>query len=144
MMANAAFHIGLTIGLSHVVNSFLPAFPFRYADFNFYRAAQGSLESALLWPTLDKTSPREVRAGKLCRELLPIADEGLAEIGVDESERKSLLGLISDRLDANVTPAKWQRETVREMGDIPRDAALRGLVERYLEKSLDNRPVAEW
>lgn len=144
MMASAAFHVGLTMGLSHTVNSLLPAFPFRYADFNFYRAAQSSLNAALLWPTLDETSPREVGAVELCRELLPIADEGLAEIGVEEGERKSLLGLIRDRLDTGITPAKWQRDTVRSMGDIPRDVALRDLVERYLEKASGYTPVTEW
>jgi gamma-glutamyl:cysteine ligase YbdK (ATP-grasp superfamily) len=144
IMANAAYHVGLTIGLSHSVNSLLPAFPFRYADFNFYRAAQSSLNAELLWPTLDETSPREVRAAKLCREMLPVADEGLAEIGVDEDERKVLLGLIRDRLDSGLTPAKWQRNIVNEMGDIPRDVALRNLVERYLDKADGYSPFTEW
>ena len=144
MMANAAFHVGLTIGLSHTVDTLLPAFPFRYADYNFYRAAQGSLDAELLWPTLDTTSPREVRAADLCRELLPVADNGLAEIGVDADERKSLLGLIVDRLDAHMTPARWQRNLVQGLGDIPRDRALQTLVEKYLGNASSYRPFTEW
>jgi hypothetical protein len=30
------------------------------------------------------------------------------------------------------------------MGDIPRDAALRNLVDKYLEKIATGRPVTEW
>jgi len=144
MMASAAYLVGLTIGLSHSVDELLPAFPFRYADYNFYRAAQTSLDAHLVWPTLDDTSPRQAIAADLCREMLPIADEGLAEIGVDEEERKTLLGLIRDRLDSKMTPARWQRQTLQSMGQIPRDVALRRLVEEYLEQAATGKPVTEW
>jgi len=143
-MASAAYLVGLTIGLSHSVDELLPAFPFRYADYNFYRAAQTSLDAHLVWPTLDDTSPRQAIAADLCREMLPIADEGLAEIGVDEEERKTLLGLIRDRLDSKMTPARWQRQTLQSMGQIPRDVALRRLVEEYLEQAATGKPVTEW
>ena len=144
MMANAAFHVGLTIGMSHRVDALLPAFPFRYADYNFYRSAQSSLDAELLWPSLKETSPREIGASDLCRVMLPVADEGLAEIGVDEFERDRLLGIVRDRLDTGITPARWQRETLHDMGDIPRDIAMRHLVEAYLDRINDYRPVTEW
>jgi len=144
MMANAAYHVGMTIGMSHRVDTLLPAFPFRYADYNFYRAAQSSLRAELLWPTLKETSPREIHATELCRAMLPVADEGLAEIGVEAPERDRLLGIIRDRLDTGVTPARWQRETFAAMGDIPRDIAMRNLVEAYLEHAKSYRPVTTW
>ncbi len=144
MMAGAAYFVGLTVGLSHAVESLLSAFPFRYADFNFYRAAQSGLDAELLWPDLDETSPREASAATLCREMLPVADEGLAAIGVDAAERRSLLGLIRDRLDSGCTPARWQRRKLDALAGRPRDAALRALVEDYLDKSASGRPVTEW
>jgi gamma-glutamyl:cysteine ligase YbdK (ATP-grasp superfamily) len=144
MMATAAYLVGLTVGLSHRMERLMPAFPFRYADYNFYRSAQSSLGASLLWPTLDSTSPREISAPDICREMLPVADDGLAEIGVDEAERKQLLGLIRDRLDRGITPARWQRQTLAEMGDVPRAEALRELVERYLGQIETARPVTEW
>ena len=144
MMASAAFLVGLTIGLSNSIRSLLPAFPFRYADFNFYRAAQSSLDADLLWPTLDKTSPAQYSARDLCRELLPVADDGLATIGVDEFERSRLLGLIRDRLDRNVTPASWQRQTLDEFAGVDRPEALKFLVEKYLSMVATGRPVTEW
>jgi gamma-glutamyl:cysteine ligase YbdK (ATP-grasp superfamily) len=144
LMAGAAFYVGLIVGLSHTVDSLLPAFPFRYADYNFYRAAQTSLKAELLWPTIDKTSPRVVAAVDLCREMLAVADEGLAEIGVEAGERRELLGLIRDRLDSRVTPASWQRRVLSGLGDIPRDKALQALVEEYLVKLSTGMPVTEW
>jgi len=144
MVAGAAFLVGLTMGMSHRVEELLPAFPFRYADYNFYRGAQSSLRAQLLWPTLSGTSPREVGAADLCRELLPVADEGLDELGVDEEERRLLLGLIEDRVDSRMTPARWQIRAVRKMGDVPRDIALRNLVEEYLARAATGQPFTEW
>jgi hypothetical protein len=47
-------------------------------------------------------------------------------------------------LEAQVTPASWLRETLKNMGDIPRDAALRELVEQYLVKISTGQSVTEW
>ena len=144
MMASAAFLVGLTIGLSKTIESMLPAFPFRYADFNFYRAAQSSLDAELIWPTLDETSPCQYVARDLCRKMLPVANEGLETIGVDEIERKKLLALIADRIDSNTTPAAWQCRTFETFSDRDRPEALRLLVEEYLSMVSTGKPVTEW
>ena len=144
MMANAAFLVGLTAGLCKTLDSLLPAFPFRYAEYNFYRAAQTGLDADLLWPTFDAVSPGQFKARDLCRRLLPVADEGLAGIGVAVDERTSLLGIIRDRLDNGVTPAVWQRKTLAEFAGMSRPDAFRELVDTYLLKSATGRPVADW
>jgi hypothetical protein len=144
MLASAAFLVGLTIGLRKTLESMLPAFPFRYADYNFYRAAQSGLDAELVWPTLEVTSPGQFIARDLCRKLLPLADEGLADIGVAEEERAPLLGIIRDRLDSNTTPAAWQRRTLEGFGNIPRHEALRKLVEKYVIMAATGNPVTEW
>jgi gamma-glutamyl:cysteine ligase YbdK (ATP-grasp superfamily) len=144
MMASAAFLVGLTIGLRKTMQTLLPAFPFRYADYNFYRAAQTGLNAELLWPTFDATSPGQFIALDLCRQLLPVADEGLAEIGVAADERGRLLGVIRDRLDSKTTPAAWQRRTLEEFGNMRRPEALQALVEKYLSMAATGKPVAEW
>ena len=144
MMANAAFLVGLTVGLRDSVSRLLPAFPFRYADYNFYRAAQTSMNAELLWPTPDETSPRAIGAVRLCREMLPVADEGLDKIGVSGDERARLLGLIRDRLEMRLTPGGWQRRIVEGMGEIPRDKALQGLVAKYFAKTSTGKPITAW
>ena len=144
MMANAAFLVGLTVGLRDRVSRLLPAFPFRYADYNFYRAAQFSMDAELIWPTLEKTSPRVVNAVALCRELLPVAEEGLAKIRVTDDERARVLGIIRDRLDMRLTPGGWQRRTVEGMGEIPRDHALQDLVAEYFTKFSTGKSITAW
>lgn len=144
LMANAAFLVGLTVGLSQRLESLLPAFPFRYAEYNFYRAAQHSMDAELLWPDTGEMSPREVTARDLCRELMPLADEGLAALQVDATERKTLLGVIRDRLDSGTTPAGWQRRALKRYGRMPRSKALARLVDEYYENANSGRPVTEW
>jgi len=144
VMANAAYIVGLLAGMSRHIDSLLPAFPFRYAEYNFYRAAQSGLQAELLWPTLDGNSPTPRSTAELCREMLPLADEGLAALGVDKTERDKLLGLIRDRLDSSTTPAIWQRRTRERMGDKPRAEAMASLVETYLDRCHSGRPVSEW
>jgi len=144
MLASAAFLVGLTWGLCGIVDDLLPAFPFRYADYNFYRAAQHGLDAELLWPTLDGTSPDSKSAVDLCRELLPLAHEGLAQLGIEDEERRSFLGVIGSRLAEKMTPARWQRRIVREQGEVPRDHALRELMGEYMANVRSGRPVTEW
>ena len=144
MLASAAFLVGLTVGLSKTIESLLPAFPFRYADYNFYRAAQKSLDAELLWPLYDATSPGQILARDLCLKMMPVADEGLADIGVVDEERSTLLGIIRDRLDSNTTPAAWQRRTLAEFGNDLRPEALRKLLEKYLLMVATGNPVTEW
>jgi gamma-glutamyl:cysteine ligase YbdK (ATP-grasp superfamily) len=144
MMANAAFLVGLTVGLSKSVDAMLSAFPFRYAEYNFYRAAQHSLQAELLWPTLDGNSPRAVNAATLCAELLETAERGLEIIGVDADERSQLIGIIRERLKSGVTPALWQRRLLARMPGAPREEALVRVVEEYLQRVSSGRPVSEW
>lgn len=144
MMANAAFLVGLTVGLSDSIGALLPAFPFRYAEYNFYRAAQRSLDAELLWPTQDGNSPRAMPAAELCKTMLDLADEGLDKIGVIEQERKMFLGVIRERLVRGMTAAGWQRQTLARYSNLPREQALVALLEQYVDGIASNKPVSEW
>jgi gamma-glutamyl:cysteine ligase YbdK (ATP-grasp superfamily) len=144
MMASAAFLAGMVIGMGDRIDALLPAFPFRFAEYNFYRAAQKSLRAELLWPTLDNISPSSCATDTLCRQHLALADEGLDQLGIAAAERKRLLDIIRDRLDSGTTPAAWQRRMLERAGDQPRSEALVQLVDKYLEMCATNRPVSEW
>jgi len=144
MMANAAFITGLTIGFRDRVEELLPAFPFRHAEYNFYRAAQHGLDASLLWPDLDMTSPRHASALDLCQEFLPVASEGLAMLGVSSEERQAQLAIIERRLQKQVTAARWQQKNVQKQGNKERSAALGAMVEEYLRHSKSGTPVADW
>jgi gamma-glutamyl:cysteine ligase YbdK (ATP-grasp superfamily) len=144
MMASAAFLTGLTIGLRHSIDALLPALPFRYAEYNFYRAAQHGLDAELLWPDFEEASPKQVPVLELCRELLPVAEQGLQLLQVDDAEQRRLLDIIRDRLDARLTPADWQRRTLEKYTHRDRWEGLAAMVHDYQRFSKSGRPVTEW
>lgn len=143
MMASAAFLVGLTAGLAPEIDALTAAFPFRYADYNFYRAAQDGLEATLLWPSTHAPSPRPVAAADLAHRLLPVARNGLRTLGVDEEEIGELLGVIEGRLATGRTGSRWQRQFLA--GDAPPDGPrLARMLERYLGHARSGVPVHAW
>lgn len=145
MAANTALLIGLTFGLRQDIDHLLPRFPFRYADYNFYRSAQDGLDAMLLWPATCGNSPKEVRVSELLKEMLPVAQRGLEIIGVTQSEREQMLGIISERLRRGLSGARWQRQVLARLDQrMTRPQALNRLLELYLDHAASGQPVSEW
>ena len=145
MAANTALLIGLTFGLRQNIDYLLPRFPFKYADYNFYRSAQDGLDAMLLWPTTDGNSPREVRASELLEQMLPVAEQGLEIIGVSRFEREQMLNIITERLRRGISPARWQRQVLTQLDNkMSRPQALRRLLQLYLQHAATGKPVSEW
>ena len=86
MLANAAFYVGLAEGLRPHLKTLLPAMPFSYVKYNFYRAAQFGLGAKLVWPRLNGHQLEEHRLLDLAVSLLPVARDGLLRIGIAEAE----------------------------------------------------------
>ncbi len=143
MVANAAFAIGLVLGLAPRVESLLPGFLFGHARRNFYEAARHGLDAEILWPARagERVTPR--RAGERVPELIAIAREGLVDAGVDRAEASRWLDVVAARADAGVTGARWQRRALERLGGA-RPAALARLVEAYLIESASGRAVHSW
>ena len=147
MVASAAFLVGLTRALADRVDELLPRFPFGYAEYNFYRAAQQGVNAKLLWPSLSasESSPIEVTATQAVLTALPVAAEGLALLGVASDESDRLLGVVRDRVMSGTTASRWQRRVLdRLLVTHDRDEALALLVEKYLAQAMTERPVHEW
>ena len=88
MMANAAFMLGLTIGLRDDIDGLIAGLPFNLAETSFYRAARDGMQAVLLWPSAGGVSPEERGARELAESLLPVAERGLSALGVDAAERE--------------------------------------------------------
>tara|TARA_R110002110_G_scaffold91264_2_gene237439 strand:- start:57412 stop:58893 length:1482 start_codon:yes stop_codon:yes gene_type:complete len=145
MVANAALVIGLAEGLKGQINALLPALPFGMAEYNFYRAAQHGLDARLVWPSLEQAGYRESAITDIIADLLPLAAQGLTQIGVDTAESARYLGVIEQRLQRRQTGAIWQQNRFRALCDTQtKDQALHQLVEDYYRYSLQNLPVADW
>jgi hypothetical protein len=145
MVANAAFLVGLTIAIRDEIDRILPAFPFEYAQWNFYRAAQRGLDARLLWPSEVAPSPMPVSARALIARFLPDAMRGLESIGVAHDEAQRLMAVIAARMESGQTGAKWQRATLdRCLLHLPRRDAFGCMMEGYIARAITGQPVHEW
>ena len=145
MVANAALLVGLAEGLRPHINKLLPGLPFSRAEYNFYRAAQHGLGAKLWWPDAGFTQYRERAVTDIIAGLLPLARDGLDIISVAPAESAYYLGVIEQRLRRRQTGATWQRGMLAILRDkMPLGEALHEMLERYMNHSTANLPVAEW
>lgn len=147
MVANAAFLIGLAEGLRPQIDALLSSTPFRIAEYNFYRAAQRGLSADILWPQAGQAGYSERNVAKLVGQLLPLAAEGLASIGVGSAEADRYLSVVEARVSHQQTGASWQLQQIEPhmgAGKEKAASACRSMLQAYLEQSIENVPVARW
>jgi gamma-glutamyl:cysteine ligase YbdK (ATP-grasp superfamily) len=145
MTANAAFLLGLTLGLSPQARELVQRMTFGHARRNFYMAARHGLDAELLWPATTSPSPQPVPARDLVKRLLPLAERGLLAGGVDPSEANERLEIISRRVDRGVTGARWQRHALAAFeATSERREAIAAMFARYRAEADRGRPVHEW
>lgn len=155
MFANAALLVGLIEGLQPQLETLLTGLPFRLAETNFYRAAQSGLNATLSWPDPEQLLSSKTRAPQdstvtisasaLLKHLLPIADQGLASIGISARERSKYLSVIEGRLASEQTGSSWQLNRYHHLQkNLSADRALTALVEEYYQLSSQNLPVHQW
>jgi hypothetical protein len=138
MAANAAFLLGLVLGLAPDVERLLAGFTFTHARRNFYEAARRGLGSTLLWPVEPGRRAEAVAAPKLIARLLPVAARGLRDHGVAGEEVDRHLGIFADRVASGRTGAAIQRALYAATKDPRR------VVESYLELQRAGAPVHTW
>jgi gamma-glutamyl:cysteine ligase YbdK (ATP-grasp superfamily) len=145
MQANAAFLIGLALGLAPDAGGWLAGFPFERAEVNFYRAARSGLQAELAWPPAPGEAPEPIRARELVLRLLPLARRGLEAGGVETAESEPLLELVAERVRSGRTGAAWQRETLEALEKkLGRTEALAAMLEHYLKNAESREPVHRW
>jgi hypothetical protein len=134
-IANAALYFGLVTALAADDRPAEGRLPFAQARDNFYAAARDGLDARLVW-----FGGRTIGASELLREsLLPLAEQGLALLGVERNEISHWLGIIEARLSKGMTGARWQRAWVARHG-----CDMQGLAQAALEHLASGRPVHEW
>jgi gamma-glutamyl:cysteine ligase YbdK (ATP-grasp superfamily) len=146
MTANAAFLVGLTLGLAPTVTEVLPGFTFGQVRRNFYQAARKGLDAELLWSAAPGARVSPVKARTLVDRLLPTARRGLIDGGVEPGEADHWLEIIAQRNARGQTGAGWQRlafERERQAGATIAEASHQ-VLERYLAAVAQGRPVHEW
>ncbi|OLF17733.1 glutamate-cysteine ligase family protein [Actinophytocola xanthii] len=142
LVANAAFFYGAQRALAAEERPLWTQMSFQAAEENLYAGARHAFDAQLYWPGIGWVPPDEL----VLRRLLPMAHEGLRDCKVSDEVRERYLGVIEQRCLAQRTGSTWQRETVARLEErgLSRDAALRGMLARYLELSSANEPVHTW
>jgi predicted transcriptional regulator/gamma-glutamylcysteine synthetase len=139
-MANMAFWVGLMKGMPERYAGLNEDVPFQVARSNFYRAARSSLYSVFNW---DK---REVSASKLLLEkLVPMAEKGLQEVGVDQQEINKYLGIIERRAILRSNGSSWMIKNFRQLSNCyGKGVAVQELTLAMLNGQRSGKPVHEW
>lgn len=142
MMANAAFYFGAQRALVTQASPLWTRMSFRAAEENLRASARDGMSAQLYWAGMGWISPAELTL----RTLLPLAHEGLRELGMADSARERYLGVIEQRCLAGRTGASWQRDTVTllEARGVGREQALVGMFGDYVELMRAGEPVHTW
>ncbi|MBA8931028.1 gamma-glutamyl:cysteine ligase YbdK (ATP-grasp superfamily) [Kutzneria viridogrisea] len=142
ILANAAFFYGAQRALCSQERPLWTQMSFQAAEENLYAGARHGLGSQLYWPGIGWIPPDEL----VLRRLLPMAHEGLRDLGVSDAARERYLGVIEHRCVARRTGSTWQRETVAllEQRGNSRHSALVGMLRRYVELMHAGDPVHTW
>ncbi|RCU43634.1 glutamate--cysteine ligase [Corallincola holothuriorum] len=145
MMANAAFCIGMAVGLQDQLEDHLVALPFEHARYNFYRSAQHGLNAQLVWPSGPHGQLQEIPLTTLATKMLPVAERGLATLGITTAEIALYLDPIRMRLTHQQNGAIWQLKILSQLEQsLSRHDALHQMLWRYYEQQQIGTPVAQW
>ncbi len=145
MVANVAFLVGLTLGLTPHMPRIREILPFEVAHSNFYRAAQSGLDGLLFWPDPETGTCETRSAGALVTRLTTLAREGLRDYEIDDAEAEDTIATIEQRAERRQTGATWQRARLAsfERGR-PSSDGLTRMLEEYVARSESGAPVHEW
>lgn len=140
-IANAAFFFGMMSRLSHAIDDIRDHLNFADVKSNFMSAARDGLRAQQVW-----FDERQMPAQQLIlEELLPLADEGLREAGIDPDDIERYLGVIEQRVSKRRTGARWQLSSLENMGEAgSMHERLRALTASMVEQQKNGLPVSDW
>jgi len=145
MLASAALMSGLMRGLQGHLSNILPAIPFYYAEKNFYRAAKYGLKACLFWPNLRSGKLQERSVIDILKDLLSCAEDGLYQLGIEGTEIRQQMDVITAGLDSRMNGAQWQINVFDKLiQSEDRKTALAQLVELYYAQYQTGNAVHEW
>jgi CBS domain-containing protein len=140
-MANAAFFFGMMAGMSAQHDDIRKSLNFDDAKSNFLAAARDGIRAQMNW-----FNDRQLTAKDLILErLLPIATEGLQEVGIDQDDIDRYLGVIQERVAMRRTGARWLLESLQNMKERgTQDQRMRCLVSSMVDQQSSNMPISHW
>jgi hypothetical protein len=133
--ANAAFYYGLTHALCKMESAPEDIMDFAQARDNFYDCAQHGLDAHIVWLDGEKYPAKSL----LQNVLLPLAKDGLTDLGIYNKDISKYLSIISSRVRTARNGASWQRAFVAKHGN-----DMKTLLTAYMARQHTRKPVHEW
>ena len=140
-VANSAFWFGLMQRMPKVYPNLTERLSFADAKANFVSAARSGLDYKSRWVD-DRVIPtRDLILG----ELVPMAIEGLREVGVDSQDIDKYMNIISERTETGRNGARWMINSVEHLHEQgTRAERLCTLTAGTISRQQEGKPVHEW
>jgi len=134
-IANIALYYGLT--QFYATKELAPELELDFASAkdNFYRCAQLGLKHRLLWTDKKRHDLKKL----ILEQLLPQAESGCQQLGIDSNQTKYYLGIIEARIESGQTGSNWQLQFVNTHNH---DMTL--LTKTYYKNQQTDKPIHEW
>ncbi len=140
-LANAAFWFGLMRGVAEEHGDISRAMSFESAEENFLAAARLGLQAPFTWPGRANVPAQEL----ILSDLLPLAREGLDDLGIDPADSERYLGILEERVKQLQTGSQWMIDSLTHMGGEGTKAErMAALTLATIRRQVENQPVAEW
>ena len=140
-MANAAFWLGLMVGMADEYKDIRKHISFADIRDNFGKAARYGIDCKFTWFKDKKISACDL----VLKELIPIARKGLLKRKVAKADIDKYLGIIQARAKSHMNGARWQlRAFTKLIGETNRDEALTVLTASIVKNQEKEIPVHKW
>ncbi len=140
-MANAAFWLGLMVGMADQYKDIRKHISFADIRDNFGKAARYGIDCKFTWFKDKKISACDL----VLKELIPIARKGLTKRKVAKADIDKYLGIIQERAKSEMNGARWQlRAFTKLIGETNRDEALTVLTASIVKNQEKEIPVHKW
>jgi len=140
-IANLAFFVGMMAGMSREYDDIRKEITFQDIKANFMAAARAGIRAQMNWFGDTHAPVRKL----ILDELLPLAESGLQDYGLEQKDIEKYLGILHDRVSLRRNGARWALESLQGMHDQgTEDQRMRCLVSSMIDQQTTGRPISEW
>jgi CBS domain-containing protein len=140
-VSNAAFFAGLMVGMSNKFEDITQSLRFSDVSNNFLNSTRIGLEAEFHWVDHKHYTASDL----ILNEMLPIAQDGLIQEGIDSEDIDRYLGVIENRVKSRQTGAKWAIKSITEMDEsLHPDEKVRSITSEMIANQKIGLPIHEW
>lgn len=140
-VANAAFWLGMMVGMHDQYKDITRHISWEDVRDNFSKAAQFGIDSKFTWMKDHKISPAELALS----ELIPLAEHGLKLRGINDHDISRYMDCIKGRAEKHMNGARWQlRAFTSFIKKVNRDEAMAVLTQAIIKNQEQEIPIHKW